>query len=386
MARRKDHKIANMEYFRDNISNIWKYLFEIRGSVSYYRDLAILPPQVQKNVFRAIHLLKDCFWSIQRLRNDFEVESLDQLSKDRIEMVSKTLPKVLNSRKLTGEGLTVKQWQWDDLFSIDFDTVYDETKKGEDKLGFSTFGRRKDLTALAVQNAKENCCVAEEEILSDAVKRLIKEFEINPQVVSEIFDVAYANYVSKESLIERVTSSLPEIAEKFTKVYKNCDESRGLMVELKSYIDRLYHEDIPAPIEDRLPLLIMDLEFIFDLMERAFGSLRYNGCQAYEDSTHKYVIEEHLHLKQFEKKHFYYIPLYNCIYNLEHEILPSFERDYGLPWRHTYKMVLAGKYKRQGLLDGQTRFDAVIEPLYLSEDPYHHGLTDEDYALPIITK
>lgn len=47
MLRRTDHKVANLEYFRDHISDIWQHLLEFKDGKSYYQDLAVLPPQVQ---------------------------------------------------------------------------------------------------------------------------------------------------------------------------------------------------------------------------------------------------------------------------------------------------------------------------------------------------
>jgi hypothetical protein len=385
MIRRIDHKVANMEYFQKNISNIWQVLFEFRRGTSYYRDLAVLPPQVQKNAFRAINVLKELFMSIQRLRNDFEVISLDQLSKERISMVSKTLPAALRSTKvLPGEGVPLKQWQWDDLFSLDFHTLYDETKVSEDKDGVSTFGRRKDLTKLSIQIAQEDRAAQEEEILSTIVKKSLKSFKKEPQMVSELFITARANYVGEERVLARVAQSIPEILEDFTIAYKGCEESRARLNTINYYLRQL-DEDLADTTEDELDLILQTVNLIDSEMETVFGEDRYHEFpQPYhDDSARHYVFANALKLTQFRRYHFYYPELFDCCYRWEHEILPNLEKSLGLPWKNTDKMSSLNSYAHKNYLIGESRFDTVLDKYYTFES--YRGSTEADYVKPIMT-
>jgi hypothetical protein len=386
MIRRIDHKVANMEFFRDNISDIWNVLFEFRRGVSYYKDLSVLPPQVQRNAFKAINVLKDLFRSIQQLRNDFEVASLDQLSKDRIAMVSKILPAALRSTKsLPGSGLLLKEWQWDSLFSLDFQTLFDETQVKEDKDGVSTFGRRKDITKLAVMCAKENRLASEEEILSSIVKASLKDLKKNPHAIAEMFKIADANYVVTNDVIERLKASIPEQADTITKIYEGCYESRARINHLNNYFRQL-EEDLVDTTEDRLYLILQSVELIDDEMERICGEDRFHGFpQPYhDDSARDYVFEDALSLKQFKKCHFYHPDLFDWVYRWEHEILPRLEKECGLPWRNTLKMSSLKGFAHKKYLVGADRFDTALAKHYTFE-PSPHGDVEEDYARDIMT-
>lgn len=383
MLRRTDHKIANLEYFRDNISNIWKLLFEFRGGVSYYKDLSVLPPQVQRNAFKAINLLKELFRSIQRLRNDFEVASLDQLSKDRIAIVSKTLPSVLRSTMvLPGEGLLIKEWQWDNLFSLDFHTLYDETKVSEDKDGVSTFGRRKDITKLAIMIAQENRAVLEEEILSTIVKKSLKQFITKPQIVSDFYDTAYANNVSEDIVINRVKQSLPDIAEEFTKAFTGCKESKSILVSLSRNLQQL-EEDLLDTTDCRLIFVYESANAIQRTFERIFGSERFNGHYALEDETHLYVFKDKLSHTQFKREHFFYPQLFDFIHNWEHNIVPRLEKEIGLPWSNKLKMSSLDGFNHKGYLDGISNYNEVLDVHYSFKEG--HGLTEDDFITPTMT-
>lgn len=337
MLRRTDHKLANLEYFKENISDIWQHLLEFRDGKSYYQDLAVLPPQVQRNAFKHINNLKEIFWTIYKIRRDCGVSSLDQLSKDRIEIVNQTLPAALTTtRGVPGRGCDLKTWQWDKLFSLDFNMLYEETLISSDKQGVSKFGKRKDISKIKCATARENRLVSDEPAIAKMVDRFKADypekldlFEINTYRSQNNLDEAY--------LLERLAQSDTEkgklLERDFPRFNASFDLRRTLLQSIAWFklIDSM----------DRQLVVILNAfrcwaQTLVDVAPPK--SLLYAPARSLPPDQDLFIHEQYRGLAYLERHHFYYPQVYDAIKEGE-AVLATMAKKYNIPYNNRFLML-----------------------------------------------
>lgn len=371
MLRRTDHKVANLEYFRDHISDIWQHLLEFKDGKSYYQDLAVLPPQVQRNAFKYINNLKDIFWTIYKIRRDCGVSSLDQLSKDRIEIVNKTLPAALTTtRGVPGRGCDLKTWQWDKLFSLDFNMLYEETLVSTDKQGVSKFGRRKDISKIVCATAKENRLIKDEPLINTMVDRFKADYPERLDLF-EINTYRSQNNLEEAYLLERLAQSDVEKGKLLERDYPRFDASYKLRHQMRTFVGllRQFYSS-----EKQLYCCICAFsswaKMIVDVAPA--NSLPFMPTRYLPPDQELYIHEQYRGLPYLERHHFYYPQVFDAILDAE-KMLKVLADKYHIPYKN--RLLMLKLFERCQLKGSHKDYRA-----------FHNDLSAMDDCKPVIDK
>ena len=337
MLRRTDHKVANLEYFRDNISEIWSHLLEFKDGKSYYQDLSVLPPQVQRNAFKHINNLKEIFWVIYKIRRDCGVSSLDQLSKDRIEVVNTTLPAALTTtRGVPGKGCDLKTWQWDKLFSLDFNMQYEESLLATDKQGVSKFGRRKDISKLVCAKARENQLVSDEPTIVALVDRFKADYPDKLDLF-EINTYRSQNNLNEVYLLERLAQSDTVKGKLLERDHPRFEASFALRRETLQFIGiaKQFYTG-KRELHCCLGAFLHWAKMLVDVIPA--NSLPFAPARYLPPDQELYIHEQYRGLPHLERHHFYYPQVYDAIQESE-KILKLISDKHNIPYKNRFLML-----------------------------------------------
>ncbi|ALY07536.1 hypothetical protein 2AV2_84 [Nodularia phage vB_NpeS-2AV2] len=235
IKRRQEHKIDSLEFYVTNqASPLLQDLTKIMGSAEYFNDLSVLAPQIQRNVFKAMYMIKNAFWFIYKARKDTGVESLLQLSRDKIKAVVASAPADIIAKKgLPGKGHIVKDKEWSDLFQMDFDYLYEQTELYQSRDRFTVFGERRDLIDIndSIRRDKEE--LEHERIIYRLCKSIVAGY---PQdfKVRDIFAVMLEHRIISTQVTDRLIRHCPDTCQKVLEAIEHYEQSKKWLNCLKS--------------------------------------------------------------------------------------------------------------------------------------------------------